>query len=148
MLNINVLHEILNQEKTVRHLYVLLLSAIIPLLDCYLALMIALYMGKYLFLAILIALCLGGFYISRRMTVGNLKILRSNTENHYYSEYFYCMLPGTIFVSVFLIMPAILSSIVGLTLSIPSLRYRTGKYISKSLKIEWKEIHEFINIIE
>jgi UPF0716 family protein affecting phage T7 exclusion len=148
MLNINVLYEILNPEHTVRYLYVLLLVALIPLLDCYIILMTASYIGEYLFLAVLIALSLGGFYMSRHMIIKNLKIIRSNTENHYFSEYYYSMFPGTILTAIFLIMPGILGTIVALILSIPSLRYRTGRYLSNLMRIDWKEVHEFINVVE
>ena len=148
MLNIKVLYEILNPEHTVRYLYILLLTALIPLLDCYLIIMTASFIGKYLFLAVLIAFSLGGFYMSRHMIIKNLRIIRSNTDNHYYSEYYYSMFPGTVFVSIFLIMPGIIGTVVALIISIPSLRYRAGSSLSNFLRIEWKEIHEFINVVE
>lgn len=148
MLNIKVLYEILNPEHTVRYLYILLLMALIPLLDCFLILMTASYIGEYLFLSILIALSLGGFYMSRFLMVKNLRIIRSNTENNFYSEYYYTMLPGTIFVSIFLIMPGIIGTLAALILSLPFLRQKAGRYITQVLRIEWKEIHEFINVVE
>lgn len=148
MLSIKVLYEILNPEHTVRCLYILLLTALIPLLDSYLILMTASYIGEYLFLAVLIALSLGGFYMSRHMIIKNLRIIRSNTDNHYYSEYYYSMFPGTVLTAVFLIMPGIIGTIVALILSIPSLRHRTGRFLSNLLRIDWKEVHEFINVVE
>lgn len=148
MLNIKVLYEILNPVHTVRYLYFLLLAALIPLLDSYLILMTASFIGEYLFLAILIALSLGGFYMSRHMIIKNLKIIRSNTENHYYSEYYYSMFPGTILTAIFLIMPGIIGTIVALILSIPSFRFKIGHYLSSFMRIDWKEVHEFINVVE
>lgn len=148
MLNIKILLKILDTENTVRYLYILLLSAVIPLLDIYLIIMTVSFIGKYLFFAVILALSLAGFYMSRHMVIKNLRIIRSNTENHYYSEYYYSMFPGTVFVSIFLIMPGIIGTIVALLISIPALRYKTGKYISNVMGIEWKEIHEFINIVE
>jgi len=148
MLNIKVLFNILNPENTVRYLYILLLSAVIPLLDIYLIIMTASFIGKYLFFAVIIAFSLAGFFISKHLVIKNLRIIRSNTENHYYSEYYYSMFPGTIFVSIFLIMPGIIGTIVALIISIPALRYKTGNYISNIMGIEWKEIHEFINVVE
>lgn len=148
MLNIKVLLEILNPENTVRYLYILLLSAMIPLLDIYLIIMTATFIGKYLFFAVTIALSLCGFYMSRFMVTKNLRIIQNNTENHYYSEYYYSMFPGTLFVAVFLIMPGIIGTIVALIISIPPLRYKMGKSLSNFMRIEWKEIHEFINILE
>ena len=58
------------------------------------------------------------------------------------------MFPGTLLVAFFLIMPGILGTVTALIVSIPALRFRLGGYLTKVLKIDWKEIHEFINIIE
>lgn len=148
MLNVKVLIKILNPDYTVRYLYFLLLMALIPFLDCYLILLTARYLGEYLFMAILGAFSLSGFFFSIYMIKKNLKIISANTHNNYFSEYFYHMFPGTLFVSFFLIMPGVISTILALMLSIPYLRYKTGYIITNYLKIEWKEIHEFINVIE
>ncbi|MDC7233261.1 MAG: FxsA family protein [Spirochaetales bacterium] len=148
MLNIKVLYDILNPENTVRYLYFLLLAALIPLLDCYLIILLATLTGKYLFMAILFVLSILGFYMARHMIKKNLRIIRNNTENHYYSEYYYFLFPGTVLVSIFLIMPGIIGKAVALIVSIPEIRHRCGKLISRFLRIEWKEIHEFINVIE
>jgi UPF0716 family protein affecting phage T7 exclusion len=58
------------------------------------------------------------------------------------------MFPGTLFVSFFLIMPGIFGSLVALILCIPYFRYKWGLVISSFLRIDWKEIHEFINVID
>jgi len=78
----------------------------------------------------------------------NLRIIHLNTQNHYFSEYYYSMLPGTYFVSFFFIMPGLLGSIIAAMLSIPVLRYKAGSAISRFLRIDWKEIHEVLNIID
>ncbi len=148
MINIKVLYEILNPQNSLRYLYIILAAAIIPFADILLILLTASYIGKFLFLSILIAFTLFGFIISRFIVLKNLGIIRNNLENHYYSEFYYTMFPGTLLVAFFLIMPGILGTVTALIVSIPALRFRLGGYLTKVLKIDWKEIHEFINIIE
>jgi hypothetical protein len=89
MLNVKIILRILNPENTVRYLYFLFLTAFIPFLDCYIILLTARYMGEYLFLALLIAFSLAGFFLSIYIVKKNLFIIRTNTENHYFSEYYY-----------------------------------------------------------
>ncbi|MDC7239892.1 MAG: FxsA family protein [Spirochaetales bacterium] len=148
MINIKVLHEILNPENSIRYLYIILAASLIPFADILLIIMAAVHTGKYLFLAVIIAFTLTGFMISRWIVKKNLGIIRNNLENHFYSDFYYNMFPGTLMVSFFLIMPGIIGTAAALIISIPRLRYRLGRYLSKVLKIDWKEIHEFINIIE
>ena len=148
MLNVKMIIRILNPEYTVRYLYFLLLAAVVPFLDCYFILLSARQMGEYLFLAVLIAFSLAGFFLSLLIVKKNLFIIRTNTANHYFSEYYYNMFPGTLFVSFFLIMPGIFSTLIALIICIPYIRYKFGSFISSFLKIDWKEIHEFINVID
>jgi UPF0716 family protein affecting phage T7 exclusion len=148
MLDVKMIIRVLNPHYTVRYLYFLLLAALVPFMDCYFILLIAHNIGEYLFLAMLISFSLIGFFLSMFLVKRNLFIIRTNTANHYFSEYYYNMLAGTLFVSFFLIMPGILGSIIALILCIPFLRYKSGKIISSFLKIDWKEIHEFINVID
>ncbi len=148
MLNVKMIIRILNPEYTVRYLYFLLMAAFIPFMDCYFIILSVRYVGEYLFLALLIAFSLTGFFISLFLVKKNLFIIRANTANHFFSEYYYNMLPGTLFVSFFLIMPGIFGTLIALILCIPYLRNKFGSFISSFLKIDWKEIHEFINVID
>jgi len=148
MLNVKLLIKFLDTEYMVRYLYFILLVGIIPFVDCYIILITARYLGEYLFLSILSAGSLAGFFVSKYMVRKNLKIIHMNTLNHYFSEYYYNMLPGTFFISFFYILPGILGTVIAGILSIPLLRYKTGKAISGFLKVDWKEIHEVVNIID
>jgi len=148
MLNLRLILKFLETEYMVRCLYFLLLIAIIPFFDCFIILLTARYLGEYLFLSILLAGSLAGFLFSVHLIRKNLRIIHTNTENHYFSEYYYNMLPGTFLISFFYIMPGILGSIIAMILTIPVLRFKTGTVVSGFLKVDWKEIHEVINIID
>ena len=148
MLNLKVLIRILQPEFTRNFLYFLLLFSFIPILDCILILNLAFLIGNYLFLAILMTLSFLGFFLSRRITGKTQQQIRNDLQsnimvlNHYYS------LPGSLAISFFLIIPGILSSLIGFIFSIPLLRIKSGAFLSRILRIDWKEIHEYLNIID
>ena len=148
MLDVKILLKLLNPEYTVRFLYIILFAAFIPMLDFILVIMISRYLGEYLFMAVLAAFSLGGFFISRAMLRKNLEIIRINTDNNYYSEFYYNTIPAVFFIALLLILPGIIGTLIGLVLTLPYLRHKIGRYISGYLKIEWKEIHEFLNVID
>ncbi len=148
MLDIKILLKVLNPDYTVKFLYIILFAAFVPFLDFILIIMVSRYLGEYLFLAALTALSLVGFFISKRMLRKNLEIIRINTENNYYSEFYYNTIPSVLFISFLLILPGIIGTLIGLVLILPFFRQKLGKSISNYLKIEWKEIHEFLNVID
>ena len=148
MLDVKILLKLLNPGYTVKFLYIILFAAFVPLLDFILIIMVSRYLGEYLFLAILTALSLAGFFISRAMLRKNLEIIKVNTDNNYYSEFYYNTIPAVFFIALLLILPGIIGSLIGLILMLPYIRHKIGSFISNYLKIEWKEIHEFLNVID
>lgn len=148
MLNLKILLSILDVKVISKFLYLFLLMSLIPMLDCYLIILISRLMGEYLFISILLVLSLAGFFLARIMCRRNLLIIENNTKQHYYSEYYYNMYPGTLFISILLILPGFLATFIALICSLPIIRYKIGSSLSSYLKIDWKEIHEIINIID
>ncbi len=148
MLNLKVLINILQPEFTRNFLYFLLLVSFIPVLDCILILNLAYLIGNYLFLAILMALSFFGFFLSRRIIRKIQQQIHEDLKSNIMVLDHYLSLPGSLAVSFILIMPGILSSLIGFICSIPFLRTKLGAYLSRILKIDWKEIHEYMNIID
>jgi len=148
MLNLKVLIRILNLDYSIRLLYIILTISLIPLVDCYLIILLSHFLGEFLFLSILLFLSLAGFILSVRMMKKNIFLINEHTGNNIFSGYYYHMLPGTIMASVFCIMPGIFGSLIGFFLCIPYFRYKSGKLISRVLRIDWKEIHEYLNIMD
>ena len=148
MLDVKILLKLMNPDYTVRFLYMILFAAFVPLLDFILIIMVSRYLGEYLFLAILTILSLGGFFISKGLLRKNLEIIQINTDNNYYSEFYYNTIPAVFFIAFLLIFPGIIGTLIGLVLALPYLRHKIGLFISNYLKIEWKEIHEFLNVID
>ena len=148
MLNLKILIRILQPEFTKKILHILLILALIPILDSFLIIRMAQLLGEYLFLAILMAISLSGFFFSGIMINKTLKQIDENLNNNVLSVKNYQKLPGTLVVSFLLIIPGIISTLIGCFLSFSYFRTRIGGRISNSLKIDWKEIHEYLNIID
>lgn len=148
MLNLKVLINILQPQFTRNFLYTLLLLSFIPVLDCIIILNLALLIGNYLFLAILMTLSFIGFFIARKMTEKVQQQIHTNLNSNIMVLDHYQSLPGCLTASFLLIMPGILSSFIGFILCIPLFRKKLGASLSAFLKIDWKEIHEYLNIID
>ena len=148
MLNLKVLINILKPETMKKTLYILLFLCLIPILDCILIINLAQLLGKYLFLAIIVFFSLIGFFFSQKMIEKVLNQIQLNLKNNIMSEKDYYFLPGSFSVSFLLIMPGIISTFIGLFTVIPGIRTNIGLKISEYLKIDWKEIHEYLNIID
>lgn len=148
MLNLKILIRILEPDFTKRLLYLILILAMIPIMDSILIINFSYLMGEYLFLAILLLLSLSGFIFSLHIVNRTHKRLKTNLHDNIFLLKDYNSLPGALMVSFLLIMPGIISTIIGLVFSIPCLRIDLGKRISLILKIDWKEIHEYLNIID
>ena len=126
----------------------LLALALIPILDCIIIIFLAQLLGTFLFLAIIVFLSLAGFFFSLRLTFRTQKQIKDNLRNNILSLKHYNSLPGTLVIAYLLIVPGIISTIIGLIFAIPHLRSLLGSKISLYLKIDWKEIHEYMNIID
>lgn len=148
MLNLKILIRILEPDFTKKLLSLILIIAMIPIMDCILIINFSYLMGEYLFLAILLLLSLSGFIFSLHMVNGTHIRLKKNLHDNTFLLKDYNSLPGVLMVSFLLIMPGIISTIIGLVFSIPCFRVDLGKRISLILKIDWKEIHEYLNIID
>ncbi len=148
MLDIKCILKFLDFEYAVLYLYAVLMVALIPFLDCIIILWAVHYTGEYLFIAILAAMSLGGFFFSRTLLKKNLMAIKLDYKSSEYSDYNYSKLPGTLLISFFLIMPGCLSFLTALILSQTRIHYKTGRWISRFLKIDWQEIHEFIIIMD
>ncbi len=148
MLNLKILINIVQPQFAKKFLYILLLLSFIPVLDCILILNLAVLIGNYLFLAILMLLSLFGFFISLKVTANVQKQLHSDLETHTMNLNHYNSLPGSFTLAFLLIMPGMISTILGLIFIIPPLMRKLGSLVSRILKIDWKEIHEYMNIID
>ncbi|OQY33292.1 MAG: hypothetical protein B6241_08470 [Spirochaetaceae bacterium 4572_59] len=148
MLNLKFLIHILEPDFTKKILYLILILAMIPIMDCILFINFSYLMGEYLFLAILLLLSLSGFIFSRHLVRRTHIRLKTNLHDNIFLLKDYNSLPAALMVSFLLIMPGIISTIIALVFSIPCFRNNLGKRISLILKIDWKEIHEYLNIID
>ena len=148
MLNLKILIRILQPEFTKKILHILLILALIPIIDSFLIIRMAGILGEYLFLAILMAISLSGFFFSGIMIKETLKQIDENLKNNILSVRNYQKLPGTLVVSFLLIIPGIISTLIGCFLSFSYFRIKIGGGISNCLRIDWKEIHEYLNIID
>ena len=148
MLNLKILIRILQPEFTRKILHILLILALIPLLDCFLIIRMAQILGVYLFLAILMAISLSGFFFSGIMINKTLKQIDENLKSNILSVKNYQKLPGTLVISFLLIIPGLVSTLIGCFLSFSYFRTIIGRRVSNCLRIDWKEIHEYLNIID
>lgn len=148
MLNLKILIKIFQPAFVKRLLSFLLTLAIVPLADCILIIRSADLLGEYLFIALLALLSLAGFVFSFKTLERAVLAINRNLETNVFSEEAYSLLPGGFLAAYLLIMPGIVSTLVGIILSCPPLRRRTGRALSRFLRIDWKEIHEYMNIID
>ncbi len=148
MLNLKILIRILQPEFTRKILHILLILALIPLLDCFLIIRMAQILGVYLFLAILMAISLSGFFFSGIMINKTLKQIDENLKSNILSVKNYQKLPGTLVISFLLIIPGLVSTLIGCFFSFSYFRTIIGRRVSNCLRIDWKEIHEYLNIID
>jgi len=148
MLNLKILIRILEPDFTKKILYLILILAMIPIMDSILIINFSYLMGEYLFLAILLLMSLGGFIFSLNMLKKTHEKLKQNLHDNIFNMKDYNSLPGTLTVSFLLIMPGVISTIIGLIFSIPIFRTALGRRISLILRVDWKEIHEYLNIID
>lgn len=148
MLNLKILIRIMEPDFTIKFLYLTLILAMIPVMDCILIINFSYILGEFLFMAILLLLSLAGFIFSLHLVKRTHIRLKYNLQNNIFLLKDYNSLPGALMVSFLLIMPGIISTIIGLVFSIPCFRVNLGRRLSLILKVDWKEIHEYLNIID
>ena len=148
MLNLKILLRVLQPGFIKKILFVFLAMSIVPIIDCYLIIQMAQLLGKYLFLAILVSLSLAGFFLSGVLVDKNLKKIDEKISNNILPLKDYNKFSGTLVVSFLFIIPGLISTLIALFISLPYFRIKLGSKISNYLQIDWKEIHEYINIID
>jgi UPF0716 family protein affecting phage T7 exclusion len=148
MLNLKILMNIFHPAFIKRLLYAILALSIIPVIDCILIIQLAHLLGDYLFLAFLIFLSLLGFLLSIKITVKIAARINQNLNNNTYNLNCYHDLPGSFSAAFLLIMPGIISFFLGVFCLIPRIRPALGEKVSDFLKLDWREIHEYMSIID
>jgi len=146
MFDLPFLLSLLKKENVNTILNYGVIFSFVILSDIYLTILLGNYFTDYFVLSFLCFFCLLGiFFIKRYFEVfySSLQARRS-TDKIPESDFYY--FTGYFMSSIFLLIPGIITGVMGLILLIPGITTYIGKTISRKLSINWNIVYEYYSI--
>lgn len=146
MFNTDFLLKVIDKENTTRFISKLLFLSLLVVIDFFTLFIFGNLIGIFLYLAILGLIILIGVTSSiKEIKREIINLEKSNSIGIYPEKQFY-RLTGLYLAVLLIVLPGLLTTLIGLLLIIPKFRFSIGRILSKSLKLDWNAVYEYKEI--
>lgn len=146
MFNTEFLLKIIDKENSSKYITKLLFLSLVVVIDFFTLFILGNLLGIFLYLAILGLVILIGVSLVLKEIGKQLDAMEeSNSRGVYPRDNFY-QFTGIILASILIIIPGLLSTLAGLAILIPKLRFYIGRKLSLSLNLDWNAVYEYKEI--
>jgi len=146
MLNFKLIVTLLKPASVKNFLGIISIAGITAVADIILIIKISLILGPWITMSALSFISAVGIYFAyKSIEKINSEIIESIETGVYSPDLFYNY-TASLLSAVLLILPGILNTISGIILSLPVFNRKTGRLISYSAGINWKEAYEFLRL--
>lgn len=146
MFNTDFLLKIIDKDNISKYISKILFLSLFIVVDFLTLFILGNLMGIFLYLASLGLLIFIGVTLSIRELKGEISQIEISNSKGIYPEKQFYKITGLLLASVLIIIPGLLTTIMGLLLITPALRFSVGRSLSKSLKLNWNAVYEFKEI--
>lgn len=134
--------------RLVRLLFLLLLLALIPVGETYVALHVGGIWGAYLTVAAAAATGLLGLILGSKLLKNNLTFVQAKLHDGIYPRREFDSGAGIFLAAVFLIFPGFITDIIGLVCFLPGLRIGFGRILTRKMDPNLREAYEYLKLSE
>lgn len=146
MFNTEFLLKVIDKNNTSRYISKILFLSLFIIMDFFSLFVLGNLIGIYLYLASLGLLIFIGISLSIKEIKREIFLLEKSNSNGIFPEKQFYRLTGLFLASVLIIIPGILTTLIGYLLLTPTLRFSVGRSLSKSLKLNWNAVYEYKEI--
>lgn len=146
MINIQLVHTLLNSASIRTFLGVLATLGFAALLDFFLVLEFSILVGPWITMGVIAALnALGIFLTYRIVEVRRLLLTESITRGRFDESLFTAYITGLI-AGLFLMIPGVVNSALGAVMLIPAFSKPLGNRLIRPTGIDWAEAYEYLRL--
>jgi len=145
----NYLLRFLDRTFVTKVMLLALLYSLLPLAEIFLLMAyVGDRIGTYLTLALAAAVGLAGLLLTLRAFYRNLEALSSKIRAGVYPEQEFVALIGILIAGLLLLTPGFITDFLGFLLFLPALRDALGRLVARLLRIDLKELYEYLKLSE
>ncbi|MBN1699979.1 MAG: FxsA family protein [Spirochaetales bacterium] len=148
MFDIGVILKLFDKGFVIRLLLLSLLYTLLPLSEIFLIIYMSDFFGQYLLLALAASTGLFGVLIALVQVNTILTSLKEKIRKGEYPAQEFINLAGILTGGILLITPGFITDFIGLLMFFPPVRNHIGRFITKKLDKQLKEIHEYLKLYE
>lgn len=146
MVNIKLFLYLFDKDRLFNILLGFSLLGIIPLADFILVIKLGNLIGNYMALAILCALSGLALLLLIQSLDTSIEEIKDNHKSGF-SEKSFLFYIGLLPAAVLILIPGILSTLIGVILLVKKIRLLFGRWFTKIFQIDWKESYEYFYLL-
>ncbi len=146
MFNATFLLKVIDSSKTTKYISKLLFLSLLIVADFFTLFIWANNIGIFLYLAILATLIFTGTLLTIRYIKKQIKLLELNSSKGIYPKLNFFAITGLFIGGILIILPGLITTLLGLIIITPKLRISVGRNITKSLNLDWNAVYEYKEI--
>ena len=148
MTGIRILLRFLEKDFIVKLLLLVLLYSLLPLAEIVLLLYMGGVFGKYLTLACAASTGLLGVLMAMHQFRSVLKDLKAKVKQGVFPEREFISIVGILAGGIFLLTPGFITDLFGFFLFVPPFRNMIGRFVTKRMDKQLKEVYEYLKLYE